>query len=217
MKKIAIYGAGGFGREVKMLVDQINNFKYQYEFLGYFDDGLPIGTRINDYEVIGGIDELNNFSNDINVVLALSEPSIKIKLLHTIKNKNVTYPKLIHPNCLIDGGSLTIGDGAIICAGTIITVNVEIGNHVILNLGCTVGHDTKIGSFSSLMPAVNVSGEVVIGTGVYCGTGVKIINQISIGLGTIVGAGAVVSKSLPANCTAVGIPAKIIRYHDAQN
>ena len=48
----------------------------------------------------------------------------------------------------------------------------------------------------------------------YIGTGAKIINQIEIGEYTIVGAGAVVSKSLPNKCTAVGIPAKPIKYHE---
>jgi acetyltransferase-like isoleucine patch superfamily enzyme len=37
---------------------------------------------------------------------------------------------------------------------------------------------------------------------------------LTIGENTIIGAGAVVSKSLPANCTAVGIPAKPIKFHD---
>ena len=48
---------------------------------------------------------------------------------------------------------------------------------------------------------------------VYVGTGAKIINQLTIGKSTIVGAGAVVSKSLPDYCTAVGIPAKPIKFH----
>ena len=85
---------------------------------------------------------------------------------------------------------------------------------MILNLACTVGHDTKIGSYSSFMPAVNISGEVNVGTHVYCGTGVKIINQINIGDGTIVGAGALVYKNLPSHCTAVGFPAKPIKFHN---
>jgi serine acetyltransferase len=63
------------------------------------------------------------------------------------------------------------------------------------------------------MPTVNISGEVVLGECVYVGTGAKIINQLEIGEGTIVGAGAVVAKTLPSNCTAVGIPAKPIKFH----
>jgi serine acetyltransferase len=60
---------------------------------------------------------------------------------------------------------------------------------------------------------VNISGEVIAGECVYGGTGAKIINQVEIGEGTIIGAGAVVAKSLPPNCTAVGIPAKPVKFH----
>ena len=63
------------------------------------------------------------------------------------------------------------------------------------------------------MPSVNISGEVKIDEGVYVGTGAKIINQLEIGEYSIVGAGAVVSKTLPAKCTAVGVPAKPIKFN----
>ena len=106
--------------------------------------------------------------------------------------------------------NVLVGKGCVICANTIITCDIQIKDFVTLNLSCTVGHDTILNEFSSFMPSVNISGEVVIQRCVYIGTGAKIINQLEIGENTIIGAGAVVSKSLPANCTAVGIPAKPI-------
>lgn len=214
MKKIAIFGGGGFGREVKMLIDQINGVNHEYELIGYFDDGLPIGSTIGKYSVLGGINELNNFPEEIYLVFSIAKPQVKVKLLKLINNDKVKYPKLIHPSCFIGEDNVNIGEGTIICAGTLITVDINIGKHVILNLGCTIGHDTVIGSFSSFMPSVNISGEVVIGESVYCGTGAKIINQLEIGNETIIGAGAVVSKTLPPYCTAVGIPAKPIKFHN---
>ena len=39
-------------------------------------------------------------------------------------------------------------------------------------------------------------------------------NQIEIGENSIIGAGAVVSKSIPSNCTAVGVPAKPTKFHN---
>jgi sugar O-acyltransferase (sialic acid O-acetyltransferase NeuD family) len=134
--------------------------------------------------------------------------------LSKITKQNLFYPVLIHPSCYIGTDQVIIGEGSIVCAGTIITVNIDIGKHVILNLACTVGHDTIIEDYCSFMPSVNISGEVKIGNGVYCGTGAKIINQLEIGENSIIGAGAVVSKTLPANCTAVGIPAKPIKFHE---
>lgn len=214
MKNIAIYGAGGFGREVNMLIKQINQREKQFNFIGYFDDGIQKGETIGKHAVLGGMKELNSFPEEINVVLSIADPKIKTKIVAAIENKKVKFPTLIHPSCIVGEDNISIGVGSIICAGTILTVDISIGDHVILNLGCTVGHDTKIGSYSSFMPSVSISGEVEIGECVYCGTGAKIINQVEVGSNSIIGAGAVVSKSLPSNCTAVGVPAKPIKFHE---
>lgn len=214
MIDIAIIGAGGFGREVKMLIDQINDKSKKYTFIGYFDDGFEVDTMINGYPVLGGIKAVNEIKEKIGIVAAIGLPSLKKSLLAEITNPLIYYPTLIHPNVLIGSDMVTVGEGTIICAGNILTVNINVGKHVILNLACTVGHDTKIGNYSSFMPSVNISGEVDIMESVYVGTGAKIINQLEIGANTIVGAGAVVSKSLPPNCTAVGIPAKPIKFHN---
>lgn len=215
MKKLAIIGSGGFGREVQMLIDQINKAENQYEFIGFFDEGFLKGTIINGFPILGGIEDINKIGYKLSIVSAIGEPRLKEKLLKSIDNYNIDFPILIHPSVLMGSNKyVSVGEGSIITAGVIITVNINIGKHVILNLSCTVGHDTNIGDYSSFMPTVNISGEVDIQKGVYVGTGAKIINQLTIGEYTIVGAGAVVAKSLPKNCTAVGIPAKPIKFHE---
>ncbi len=215
MKKIVIIGAGGFGREVKMLIDQINYNKKKYDFIGFYDDNIEKGSMINGFKVLGSIDELLQVDYNLEVVISIADPKIKMKIHETLnENSFLSFPTLIHPNVLIGNDEVLIGNGCIVCASNIITVNISIGNFVILNLGCTVGHDTNIGDYCSFMPNVNISGEVIIENLVYVGTGAKIINLLTIGNSTIVGAGAVVSKSLPEKCTAVGIPAKPIKYHD---
>jgi sugar O-acyltransferase (sialic acid O-acetyltransferase NeuD family) len=213
-KRIAIFGAGGLGREVAMLIEQINAFKNTWEIIGFYDDGVSVNTESYGYKVLGGVEELNKEKNELYVVFAIGDPKIKKKVVTNISNTTILYPILVHPNALIGSKDVKIGEGSIVAAGNILTVNINVGKHVILNLACTVGHDTNIGDYSSFMPAVNISGEVEIGEGVYVGTGAKIINQLEIGVNTIVGAGAVVSKTLPANCTAVGIPAKPIKFHE---
>jgi sugar O-acyltransferase (sialic acid O-acetyltransferase NeuD family) len=213
MKKIAIIGAGGFGREVKMLIDQINAVSPKYTFIGYYDDGKEKGTLINGFPVLGKVSDLNTVSEVISVALALGNPVYKKNVVVLIENQNITFETLIHPSVLIGNDEVSIGKGTVICAGNIITCNISIKDYVTLNLACTIGHDTILENFVSLMPAVNVSGEVVLEEAVYVGTGAKIINQVSVGKNTTIGAGAVVSKSLPENCTAVGIPAKPIKFH----
>ena len=213
MKKIAIIGAGGFGREVKMLIDQINAVENKYTFVGYYDDGKEKGILINNFPVLGKISDLNSISEELHIVLALGKPDYKKNVVKQLINDNLIYETIIHPSVLIGNDDVSIGKGTIICAGSILTCNIAIKDFVTINLACTIGHDSVIENYTSLMPAVNISGEVVLEEAVYVGTGVKIINQISIGKNTTIGAGAVVSKSIPENCTAVGIPAKPIKFH----
>lgn len=213
MKKIAVIGAGGFGREVKMLIDQINQKEKKFEVIGFYDDNENF-TTVNGLPYLGKIEKLNEVDFPLSVAVSIADPKTKRNIINSIKNPQIDFPNLIHPNVLIGEDAVKIGRGNIICAGVIITVNIEIKDFVILNLSCTVGHDTVVGSYSSFMPTVNISGEVNIEEGVYVGTGAKIINQLEIGEYTIVGAGAVVAKTLPAYCTAVGIPAKPIKFHN---
>ena len=213
MKKIAIIGAGGFGREVKMLIDQINAVNLQYECIGFFDD-KPYDRPINGLPYLGTVADAANLANPMSFALGIGDPAIRRKIVRALDRPGIGFPNLVHPSVIMGGDEVSMGRGNIICAGNILTVNIEVKDFVILNLCCTVGHDTVIGSYSSFMPSVNISGEVVIHDGVYVGTGAKIINQLEIGEHTVVGAGAVVAKSLPPNCTAVGIPAKPIKFHE---
>lgn len=212
MKKIAIVGAGGFAREILTLINDINKLNPLYEVVGFVDSDKS--KTIHGLPVIGDDDEVNATTDPLSVVIAVGEPHLKEKIQRKFTNELISFPTLVHPSVIIgDKESVKIGKGCIICAGNILTTDINLHNFITLNLACTVGHDTEIADYSSFMPSVNISGEVNAGKGVYVGTGAKIINQVEIGEGTIVGAGAVVAKSLPANCTAVGVPAKPIKFH----
>lgn len=212
MKDIAIFGVGGFGREVLTLIQDINKVKQQWNIVGFFDDGYDKGLMINEHPTLGTVNDLNKWKTEISVVICIGNPVVRRSIVEKIYNPKVFYPTLIHPTVWIgDRSFVEMGKGCVICAGNLITTNIRIGDFVILNLGCTVGHDVVINDYSSFMPSVNISGEVTVGEGVYVGTGANIINQLEIGEYTIVGAGAVVTKSLPSRCTAVGVPAKSIK------
>ncbi len=130
-----------------------------------------------------------------------------------IKNINpeTHFATLIDPSVEMSD-RVTVGEGTIICAHTIITVNISIGNHVIINLDCTIGHDSVLNDFVTLYPSVNVSGITTIGYCTELGTGMQIIQGITVGSHSIIGAGAVVVKNIPDKCTAIGCPAKPIKY-----
>lgn len=212
MEKIAIIGSGGFAREILTLIDDINQRQPTYEVVGFVDSDTS--KTIHGYPVIGDDDYVNQIKEPLSVVIAVGEPHLKKKIRNKYTNPLVKFPSLIHPSVLIGSkDTVSVGEGCIICAGCILTTDIGIKDFVTLNLMCTVGHDTRIDNYCSFMPSVNISGEVKVNEGVYAGTGAKIINQLEIGNNTIIGAGAVVAKSLPAACTAVGAPAKPIKFN----
>ena len=212
MKDIVIIGAGGFGREVAWLIEDINKEKNEWNIIGFVDDNEDIqGKEINGYKIIGNVEWLKD--QQFNVVNAIGDPINKKKVIKNIENSKNVYPVLIHPSVTVSE-MVSFGEGSIICAGNIITVNIEIGKHVIINLDCTIGHDAIIGDYTTVLPSVNISGFVTINECVSVGTGSAIIQGVKIGKNTVIGAGAVVVKDLPENCTAVGAPAKPIKYNN---
>ena len=209
MKPIAIVGAGGLGREILMLVEQINSARDAWIFKGFFDDEVPKGTTINGYLVLGNVDDLNRYDQSLAIVVAVGSPSKKKSVIERIANGYVSYPVLIHPNAQMGNPDyVKVGEGTVIAAGSIVAVNATIGKHVFLNFGTVVGHDARIGDYTSVMPSVNINGEANIGEGVYLGVGAVILNQIPIGENSIIGAGSVVFSPIPPNCTALGNPAR---------
>ena len=213
MQKIAIIGTGGFSREVLDVILAMNDSGCGYDFVGFIGEKHRDGG-INGYPVIGTDEEINsNIDTKLAVVIGVGSPILKKRIREKYNNPNIYFPTIIHPSVIIGNKNQSIiGQGCVICAGTIMTTNFCIGDFVTLNLMCTVGHDTVIGDYSSFMPSVNISGEVSIGEMVYVGTGAKIINGLNILVGATVGAGAVVTKDVQQNVTVAGVPAKIIKY-----
>jgi len=215
MKDLIIIGAGGFGREVAWAVERQNKVKPTWNLLGFFDDNERIQrSEINGYKVLGKSTDVNKHP-DAYFVCAVGASITREKIIKRVKeiNPNIKFGTVIDPSVEMSD-LVTIGDGSIICAHTIITVNISIGNHVIINLDCTIGHDAILQDFVTLYPSVNVSGNANIGHAVELGTGMQLIQGITVGNYSIVGAGAVVIKDIPEKCTAVGSPAKPIKFFE---
>ena len=213
MKDLIIFGASGFGREVAWAVERLNKVTPTWNLLGFMDDADDIqGTEINGYKVLGKTADVGIYP-DAYFVVAVGASRTREKIVTNMKtvNPSIKFGTIIDPSVEMSD-LVTIGEGTIICAHTIITVNIEIGAHVIINLDCTIGHDAVLQDFVTLYPSVNVSGITNIGHAVELGTGMQIIQGKTVGDYSIVGAGAVVVKDIPAKCTAVGSRAKPIKF-----
>jgi sugar O-acyltransferase (sialic acid O-acetyltransferase NeuD family) len=213
LKELYILGAGGFGREVAWLVSRINDVQPTWDLKGFIDNNSNFyGKLLDGYYVIGDDEYLLSIKREIWIVCTVASAKVRKKIIeHFIGHPNIKFATLIDPS-VIHSNLISVGEGSIICAGTIISVDISIGKHVIINLDCTIGHDGVIKDFVTINPSVNVSGNTVIEKCVELGTGTQIIQGIHIGEESIIGAGSVVIRNIPDKCTAVGSPAKPIKY-----
>jgi sugar O-acyltransferase (sialic acid O-acetyltransferase NeuD family) len=193
MQDIAIYGAGGFGKEVACVLNKINEIKPTWKLVGFFDDGVAKGTSISRFgEVLGDREELNKWNDPIAIAFAIGNPKIIAQLVHAIVNPLVHYPNIIHPEVFFaDPPSFKIGKGNVIVRGCSFSVDVTVGDFNQFNSISALAHDVVVGSFNVFMPITRVSGAVQIGNFNIFGLNTLILQGIKVGDEVRTGPGAV--------------------------
>jgi len=211
MKDIAIYGAGGFGKEVACIINKINSIYNTWNFIGFFDDdGIKKETKISHFgPVLGNVTDLNAWRKPLSIVFAVGEPKTIKFLVDEIENPDVDFPNIIHPDsALADPQTFRIGKGNLITRGCTFSCDLTIGDYNQFNSISALAHDVTVGSFNVFMPLVRVSGEVRIGDCNFFGIGAIILQQIKIGNNTRIGAGSMVMTKTKDGFLYMGNPAK---------
>lgn len=213
MKDLAIYGAGGFGREIACLINIINKKKPTWNFLGFFDDGKAIGES-NEYgSIIGGMNELNSWEKPLCITFAIGSAEILSRLTYSITNPLLEFPNIISPDMIfLDEKNVRLGKGNVFCTNCLISCNVQIGDFNLFISMTNIGHDTSIGSCNVFMPATKISGGVTIGNENVFGVASTVLQQIQIGNRTIIGANSLIIRKTKDGLTYLGNPAVSLHY-----
>lgn len=202
MEEIIIIGGGGHAKVLIDCLEQENQYKIAY----VVDDNLDL------YDVLGyrihPRHHLHSFSN-LSLIIAIGNAATRKKIADAYDARFVTT---IHPSAIFSKYA-KLGEGSQIFAGAIVNAGATIGKHCIINTGAIVEHDCLIHDFVHLSPSSSLAGGVTVGSSTHIGIGATVIENITIGSNVIIGAGAVVVDDIPDNCTAVGIPAKPIKFH----
>lgn len=195
MKDIAIIGYGGFAREVKA---HLSPRKVQF----FVDD---VYWREN----TSGVLKLSQFDvASFRAIVAVGDPTAREDIVNRMP-VGTEFFTFVHPSAtILDEETIEIGEGSIICAGTVLTTNIQIGKHAHLNLNSTVGHDCVIGDYFTASPGVNLSGNLNVGNRVYVGTNSAIREKIYICDDVTIGMQSGVVKNITEKGTYVGSPTK---------
>jgi sugar O-acyltransferase (sialic acid O-acetyltransferase NeuD family) len=206
MKRIVIWGCGGFAREVAMLAEQVG-----LEVVAFLDERPEMkGRVIDDVRVAGTLDDIRHLRPSISIVTAgVGDPALKQRFAAATEQAGFKHcHPIVHPQVYVSKRS-SIGPGSVVCAGVVLTVNVRIGSHVIVNLCSTIGHDVQIGDYATISPGVNISGNVELGDRTYLGTNAAIRERVRIGAGSVIGGGAFVRDDVPSDSLYAGVPAEL--------
>jgi sugar O-acyltransferase (sialic acid O-acetyltransferase NeuD family) len=213
-QELLIFGAGGFGREVASWAHRAAWQGRGFKLAAFVDDNLVAG-ELNGVPVLT-LAQAAERHPDAGVLASVGQPRVRERLIAKAAELGLrpTAP-LLHPNVEYDQQYVSFGEGVVVCAGSILTVNIEVEPHVQINLDCTVGHDAVLRAYSTLSPGVHISGNVTLEQCSFLGTGAVTVQGLPgrpllIGTDSVVGAGAVVSKDVAPSTTVVGIPARAL-------
>lgn len=88
---------------------------------------------------------------------------------------------------------------------------ITLGNHVSATATRFETHDGGVWVYRDKNPDIDIVKPITVGDNVFIGYGSIILPGVTIGSNVVIGAGSVVSRDIPDNCVAAGIPARIIK------
>ncbi len=214
---LGICGAGGLGREVLELADQINKIYNKWSKIIFIETEHFISNKtinITKNEVKTFDEAIIQYDiEDINFIIAVGEPIIREKISNKINSLNYNLTTLIHPNVHIPK-STKINKGVVICSQAIISCDVEIKNNVYIQPNALIGHDCIIEENTVISGLVHLAGKCHVGQNTYLGMNVCVKENVSIGKYSIIGMASVVMKDIPDYVIALGNPARPLRKNE---
>lgn len=149
----------------------------------------------------------------LEFVVAIGDNRARHRIVRELEAAGARFVRLIHPAAVVSPRA-RIGPGAVVMARAVIQPDASIGAHAIVNTGAIVEHDCAVGDCAHIAPGAVLTGGAGADEGALVGAGAVILPGRKVGAWAIAGAGAVVTRDVPPECTAAGVPAAVIRRAD---
>lgn len=206
-----IVGAKGFAKEVLEVFFQLGKL----ENIAFYDDvnADVFGNLYDTFPILKNKEEVKCFfiKNDNKFTIGIGNPALRYKLYLKFVELGGEFVSSISPLAQIGSKGVVIGVGSNVLCNSVFSNSVTLGKGCIVYYNVLITHDCVIGDFVELSPNVVLLGNVRIGDFAQIGANTTILPNVKIGKNVIIGAASLVSKDIPDNCLAYGVPAKIVR------
>lgn len=200
-KNVVIIGAGGHAKVIADIITKSND-----NVIGFLDDNLDIQNKTIylNKTVLGTTKDIDKYK-EYYFVIGIGNNNIRENIANSYDLKWYTA---IHPNAII-ANEVSIEEGSVAMAGSIINTGTKIGKHCIINTKSSLDHDNIIENYVHISPGATLAGTVHIKEKTWICAGATIINNIAIAKNNIIGAGSVVIKDInKEDSIYVGVPAR---------
>lgn len=212
-KKLILIGAGGHAKSAIEVIEE----NQSYLIVGYTDFEKKESPFWNRFKYLGKdhacIEFLDKDTFLLIAVGMIRNLELRASIFNTFLAKGIPFASISAHTAYVSKQA-SLGQGTIVMHQAFVNAGVKIGKNCIVNTKALIEHDSIIGNHTHISTAACINADCEIGSNVFVSSNVTINRGIKVGNNCIIGSGSVVTKDIPSNCTAFGVPATIIEQHE---
>lgn len=197
-RRIYIHGAGGHAHVIASMLDGEVTFVVSEP---------QCREHMWDVDFFKRIDEFRGS----DIYIGFGDNSIRRRCFDRLNSFGIRVATCVAPNAFVARDAV-LGQGAVLCPGTVVNSRAVIGNNTIVNTLSSVDHDCVLGDHSQMTVGVTLGGTVHVGENCFFGMKSAVFPNLTIGADVVVRAGSLVTKSVPDRVMVGGSPARVVRH-----
>ena len=163
MKKLLILGAGGYGRTIADLAEQLKC----YESIGFLDD-----TKVGQPGILGSCEDFIRLADEqTEVYPAFGNNTARVSWMNRILDNGIAVPTLVHPDAYVSPRAV-LGTGVTVLPKAVVNTGSVVHNGCIVNIGSLVDHDIILEEGCHIAPGaiIKADNRIPAGTKIEAGT-----------------------------------------------